>query len=200
MEQVLRYYLPVYLVLYFALVFVIPTYRTWKQTGLNPITFGKADTAHNYIGLVMKILIGLLFVAVVLYAIGQEVYSYLVPISYLQHETIMWLGLVFVHITLVWVAIAQYQMSTSWRIGIDEANKTKLVTHGIFRISRNPIFLGMIASVLGVFLIIPNALTFFLALATYFVIHIQIRLEEEFLERQHGTEYLQYKQNVRRLI
>lgn len=200
MEQVLRYYLPFYLVLYFALVFVIPTYRTWKQTGLNPITFGKADNAHNYIGLVMKILIGLLFVAVVFHAIGPKVYTYLVPIDYLQHRTVVWIGLALVHITLVWVAMAQYQMSTSWRIGIDEANKTKLVTHGVFRISRNPIFLGMITSVLGVFLVIPNAVTFFLALATYFVIHIQIRLEEEFLERQHGTEYLQYKQNVRRLI
>jgi protein-S-isoprenylcysteine O-methyltransferase Ste14 len=31
-------------------------------------------------------------------------------------------------------------MDNSWRIGIDEENKTGLVTKGIFSISRNPIF------------------------------------------------------------
>jgi protein-S-isoprenylcysteine O-methyltransferase Ste14 len=53
------------------------------------------------------------------------------------------------------LGIAQYQMSNSWRIGIDEKNKTELVTKGIFY-SRNPIFLGMIISILGIFLILPT--------------------------------------------
>jgi protein-S-isoprenylcysteine O-methyltransferase Ste14 len=58
----------------------------------------------------------------------------------------------------------------------------------------------MMLSVLGVFFILPNALTFFLTLCTYFVIQIQIRLEEAFLEKQHGVSYLEYKQKVKRLI
>ena len=45
-------------------------------------------------------------------------------------------------------------MSNNWRIGIDEENNTELVTIGIFSISRNPIFFGMIISVFGLFLII----------------------------------------------
>ena len=32
-----------------------------KQTGINPVTFGKTDNAHDYIGFVMKVLIALLF-------------------------------------------------------------------------------------------------------------------------------------------
>jgi len=118
----------------------------------------------------------------------------------LQHPIILYSGLALIHIALLWVVIAQFQMSKSWRIGIDEENKTELVTAGLFSISRNPIFLGMILSVTGIFLIIPNALTFFLCLSTYFVIQIQIRLEEEFLIKQHGDEYLHYKQKTRRLL
>ena len=91
-------------------------------------------------------------------------------------------------------------MSDSWRIGIDEINKTELITKGIFSISRNPIFLGMIVSVLGLFFVIPNALMFCLTITTYIVIQIQIRLEEEFLERQHTKNYINYKQKTRRLI
>ena len=130
----------------------------------------------------------------------EKIYSYLVPISYLQTKTLTIIGLALIHIALVWISIAQFQMSNSWRIGIDEENKTKLVTDGVFLISRNPIFLGMIISVLGLFFIVPNALTFFLTITTYIIIQIQIRLEEEFLQKQHAQDYLNYKLKTRRLF
>jgi len=180
--------------------FVIPTYRTYKQTGIKPITFGKNDNAHDYIGFIMKVLIVLLFVAVLTYSMSEKMYSYLVPISYLQTQILTIIGLALIHIALVWISIAQFQMSNSWRIGIDEENKTKLVTDGVFLISRNPIFLGMIISVLGLFFIVPNALTFFLTITTYIIIQIQIRLEEEFLQKQHAQDYVNYKLKTKRLL
>jgi protein-S-isoprenylcysteine O-methyltransferase Ste14 len=200
MEQFLKIYLLIYLLIYFAVAFIFPTYNTWKKTGINPITFGNEDTAHNYIGFVMKVLIALLFIAVLFFLFGDKVYKYLTPISYLQNQSFKIIGLILIHISLIWIAIAQYQMSTSWRIGIDDTNKTELKTKGVFSISRNPIFLGMILSILGIFLILPNALTFFLFLTTYFIIQIQIRLEEDFLTRQHENKYENYKQSTRRLI
>ncbi|MBK9993532.1 MAG: isoprenylcysteine carboxylmethyltransferase family protein [Saprospiraceae bacterium] len=200
MIMALKIYLPIYLILYMLVAFVIPTYRTYKQTGINPITFGKNDNAHDYIGFIMKVLIVLLFVAVLTYSISEKLYSYLVPISYLQTQTLTITGLALIHIALVWISFAQIQMSNSWRIGIDEKNKTKLVTDGVFSISRNPIFLGMIISVLGLFFIVPNALTFFLTITTYIVIQIQIRLEEEFLQKQHSQDYVNYKLKTKRLL
>ena len=53
----------------------------------------------------------------------------------------------------------------SWRIGIDEKHQTALVKTGVFGFSRNPIFLGMMITLAGVFLVIPNVLTL-LALVT----------------------------------
>ena len=38
----LKIYLPIYLLLYLSVAFLIPTYRTYKKTGINPITFGKS--------------------------------------------------------------------------------------------------------------------------------------------------------------
>lgn len=58
----------------------------------------------------------------------------------------------------------------------------------------------MILSVLGLFIIIPNALTFFTTLSTYFIIQIQIRLEEAFLEKKHGAVYSNYKIKTKRLV
>ena len=196
----LKIYLPIYLLLYLLVAFVIPTYRTYKKTGINPVTFGKSENAHDYIGFVMKILIALLFFSVLMFSIFQKFYLYLCPIHFLQNSIVQLIGLVLIHFSLIWISVAQFQMSNSWRIGIDENNRTELVTTGIFSISRNPIFLGMILSVLGLFLITPNAIMFCLTFTTYIIIQIQIRLEEEFLERQHTKNYINYKQKTRRLI
>lgn len=200
MNELIKFYLPIGLILYLLLIFIIPTYRIYKSTGINPISFGTSDNAHDYIGLVMKLLIGLLFLAGILYSIAPNIYPYLSPISYLENQIVIYIGLIILHISIVWIFIAQMQMGQSWRIGIDEKNKTELITSGLFSFSRNPIFFGMIWSMVGFFLLIPNALTFCLMITSYIVIQIQIRLEEEFLEKEFGENYLNYKSKTRRLI
>ncbi|MFY8191279.1 MAG: methyltransferase family protein [Bacteroidia bacterium] len=98
------------------------------------------------------------------------------------------------------IYFAQKHMKNSWRIGIDNETKTELVTSGLFGLSRNPIFFGMILSLIGLFLSTPNAFTALFLILGYVLIQIQIRLEEEFLMKEHGEKYLRYKQKVRRLI
>ena len=185
---------------YLLITFVIPSVRVYKQTGINPITFGKSDNAHNYIGFIMKVLTGLLVVTVLLFSLNQRVYNYLNPFEYLQNEWLVYTGLTIIHAALIWIVIAQHHMKQSWRIGIDNKNKTSLITTGLFSISRNPVFLGMILSTAGIFLILPNAITLFITATSYIVIQIQIRLEEEHLQNMHGNDYDNYKKKVRRLI
>jgi protein-S-isoprenylcysteine O-methyltransferase Ste14 len=200
LTSLLRIYLPLYVFLFFVISFLLPSYRIWRHTGINPVTFGKDDSAHSYIGLVMKALIVLLFANVVIYAIGSEIYVYLVPIWYLEIPVLDIIGLVLIHFSLAWIMVAQYQMSNNWRIGIDEKNKTKLVKNGVFNFSRNPVFLGMMVSMLGLFLILPNVLSFFLTVGSFIIIQVQVRLEEEFLSRQHGKLYEDYKLRTRRWL
>ncbi|OJU29403.1 MAG: hypothetical protein BGN92_03415 [Sphingobacteriales bacterium 41-5] len=199
MNDFLRYYLPIFYALVLLFAFVIPSYRTYKSTGINPITFGKEPNAHNYIGNVMKVLLAALFVVILMYSFGN-IYQFTIPIPYLQNLNIHFVGLILIHISLIWIIIAQVQMSNSWRIGIDEQNNTDLVTNGLFSISRNPVFLGMIICVAGLFLVIANAISFCILVTTYIVIQIQIRLEEEFLKKQHGEQYISYQSKTRRLL
>jgi protein-S-isoprenylcysteine O-methyltransferase Ste14 len=91
-------------------------------------------------------------------------------------------------------------MSNSWRIGIDYEERTTRVDEGIFKLSRNPVFLGVLLIYLGIFLIAPNVLSFTLFALCYFILQIQSRLEEEYLEDIHGKTYLDYKKKVRRWI
>lgn len=201
MKIFLQIYLPVFLIVYLSLAFILPSYRVFKKTGINPVTFGKKDSAHDYIGLVMKILIGLLLAVVLVFSFANPYYSLHIQSAFDSEDIGLDIaGLVIMHIALIWIVIAQQQMKNSWRIGIDQDNQTELVTSGIFRVCRNPVFLGMIATVFGLFLLLPNFLTFFCLFTTYFIIQIQIRLEEEFLEKQHGEKYLQYKSTTKRLL
>lgn len=194
-------YLLIFFILSLVMVFAVPTYLIYKKTGINPITFGKEDNPHNYIGGVFKILIALLVVLFILNVYAPGFYQkFLLPIGYMQNPTVFYIGLVLLHISMFWIFIAQMQMGKSWRIGIDEKNKTEFVTKGLFSVSRNPIFLGMIVAIFAAFLLLPNLFTFFIAFSGYIIIQIQIRLEEEFLQKQFGNEYVHYKTKTRRLI
>ena len=121
-------------------------------------------------------------------------------LSYLENNILFFIGFVLLHFSICWIFIAQMQMGTNWRIGIDEKNKTNLVTKGLFSVSRNPIFLGILIAVFGVFMILPNVFTFFIAFTGYIVIQIQIKLEEEFLLKEFGEDYNIYKKNTRRFL
>ncbi len=201
MDSFLKIYLLIFIGLFIILVFVVPSVRVYKKTGINPFRFiTKHDKAHDYVGASMKIFIFLILIVVIIYSFFDSVYIFLAPFGYLETRTLKVIGLLVGHISLIGIMIAQWQMRLSWRIGIDYENKTALVTGGFFKLSRNPIYLFLLTSLIGLFLIIPNAVTFAVLFASYLILQVTMRLEEEFLEKQHGEAYQQYKRKVRRLI
>lgn len=76
-----------------------------------------------------------------------------------------------------------------------------LVTDGFFRLSRNPMYLGMLVSMVGG-VVMLGSLTPILALPT-FVWWVDTRFiahEERALEERFGDSYADYKRRVRRWI
>ena len=98
-------------------------------------------------------------------------------------------GVILLLTSIAWTVVPQAQMGESWRIGIDEERRTPLVRKGVFGLSRTPIFLGMMLTLSGLFLVIPNAVTLAVLALGVVLIQIQVRLEEEFLSRTHGIAY-----------
>jgi protein-S-isoprenylcysteine O-methyltransferase Ste14 len=105
--------------------------------------------------------------------------SVLDPWALLDHTAVAAVGLA-VFAAGAWLTFAaQAAMGTSWRIGVDPAERTELVTHGPFRNVRNPIFTGMITAATGLTLLAPNTVTV-IGLALLFVaVEIQVRSVEE---------------------
>ncbi|KOY52236.1 methyltransferase family protein [Polaribacter dokdonensis] len=189
-----------YFILYFLLVFVVRSLLLWQRTGVNPLTFNKKDDAHGYNGKIYTFISFLELMVVGVYAFKIEWYKYLLSFWYLENEVLFKIGWVFLILSLIVVWFSQTQMANSWRIGIDEKNKTELVTSGMFSISRNPIFLGIMIANIGLFLVIPDAFTLLIISLSVISINTQIRLEEDFLKQEFGNEYLKYRKKVRRWL
>ena len=80
-------------------------------------------------------------------------------------------------------------------------NVNRLVTTGIYRYSRNPMYLGMILIIISTTVYYLNFLSVFSPLIFYIWINkFQINREEIFLEDKFGSEYLKYKSKTRRWI
>lgn len=200
MSDIIHTLLLPYFILYFGIAFVLKSIIVAKRIGKNPLVLPKDDSAYGLIGRYFKITLIVLFIYIVVYTFGMQYHQYFLAIPILENEYIKILGIVLLIISLLWTIIAQVHMKDSWRIGIDLNTKTELIQSGLFSISRNPIFLGMILSLLGLFLSTPNAFTMMFFILGYVLIQIQIRLEEEYLLKEHGEKYLNYSKKVRRLI
>ena len=96
---------------------------------------------------------------------------------------------------------AQLAMGASWRIGVDEAESTDLVTDGPFAVVRNPIYSGVIPLVAGLALLAPNPLSIGAFVAMLAALEIQVRLvEEPHLLRAHDPAYREYSGRVGRFV
>lgn len=199
-ETATRILLPVFLVLFFVVAMAGRSYLFWKETGINPYKLGSTESAHDLIGLFFRLVSFLVIFATVIYSAVPAAYPYIGPIEWLHALWVQTTGLVLLFAALAWVSIAQIQMGSSWRIGIDEDVKTDLVRKGLFSVSRNPIFLGMRVLLLGLFLAAPNALTLLAFGLGDVLMQVQVRLEEEHMHKLHGEEFERYKSSVRRWI
>ena len=95
---------------------------------------------------------------------------------------------------------AVHTMRDSWRAGIPEKDRTELITTGIFRVSRNPAFVGFDLLYIGILTAFFNWALLFFTLFAVTMLHLQIRQEEKFLPTVFGSSYLAYRRKVRRYL
>jgi len=95
--------------------------------------------------------------------------------------------------------LGQLSMGASWRIGIDD-QETDLVTGGLFRCVRNPIFTGLMATLAGAALIAPSGWSVMGWFAAVVLMMLQSRLEETHLVSLHGASYVRYASRVGRFL
>lgn len=142
--------------------------------------------------------------------ITMKVFTYLVPaveiVSIILNTSFFAVPVRIVGMLVAVVGVAVFIISVltmrdSWRAGVSKTDKTELVTKGIYKISRNPAFLGFDLMYLGILLMFFNLVLYIVSLFAILIFHLQIvNVEEEFLLEAFGDEYLRYKKKVCRYI
>ena len=140
----------------------------------------------------------LLFVLPIVASLALE---WVVPTSFL-HGAFRWIpGAIFL---LGGLALNIGGFVTQKRAGTDPIPfnpSTRIVTHGPYRFSRNPMYLGLALGTLGIAILVDSAwMLLAVPIGLVLIDHLVITREERYLERKFGEGYLNYKRRVRRWI
>lgn len=115
------------------------------------------------------------------------------PIDELNRLSIQIAGVVFLAIGGGLCLLAQVQMGASWRAGIDVSGGYDLVCDGLFRVVRNPFYLGIILAAAGVAVMVPNVVAILGWIGVLLGCEIDVRLvEEPHLLATKGRRYREY--------
>ena len=174
-------------------------WRSWEQrrrtgsTGFRGIS-GRPGSAEWFGG------VG--FVAALVGAVvapALQLAGVVMPLAFLTAPWIQLLGVLVAILGIAATLLAQIDMGESWRIGVDDQERTDLVRTGVFGRVRNPIFAAMLIFASGLVLITPNVVAVAAFAAMIASIEVQVRVvEEPYLLRVHGQPYRDYLGTVGR--
>ena len=102
---------------------------------------------------------------------------------------------------VILVAVTSFRRAKTTLNPMDPASSSSLVRSGIYKLSRNPMYLGFLLVLVGWAVFLSNALAFvFLPAFIFYMNRFQIEPEEKALAGKFGQEFVDYKSRVRRWL
>jgi len=166
-----------------------------RKQGIRAIVFGETDKSDF---LLVPLVIAIAYAALA-NTFGLPMWNALIH-PFWSSEIPGWVGLLLCTLSVVGFALTLVSFGNSFRVGIDENTPDKLITNGMFAISRNPIYTCFLTFFIGLFLIHRNIVISAAVVVFALAIHRQITREEKFLMKHYGEEYDDYRKRVRRYL
>lgn len=123
--MITKIYMVAFLILYFLIVFIIPSVLVKYRAGINPYVFKYwictqllVQSVSTYYSLFFIVELVNLF-----YPEGRQFFTSYLGSKYLIMK---YIGFIFIHLALSWIVIAQIQISNSWWVGIDHSAKKNI--------------------------------------------------------------------------
>ncbi|MGB2611198.1 MAG: isoprenylcysteine carboxylmethyltransferase family protein [Isosphaeraceae bacterium] len=172
---------------------VITRVLLMRRSGIRAMHFGKIDKkdflippfAFFYFYIVLAAAFGLPMVS------KQQ---------FFDSEALSWVGVFLCVVGLLLFLLSLVSFGRSFRVGIDVDHPDKLITTGVFALSRNPIYVAFWIIMLGQFFVFPNWLLLVYLGAATWLFHRQVLREEAYLIQHYGREYSEYRARVRRYV
>jgi protein-S-isoprenylcysteine O-methyltransferase Ste14 len=200
-ELALRLFLPCYFVAYLLIAGVLAVVSVRRKYGVDPLLVRRPDPIMALGESYRNILFAAALAMVAAHALRPSLLGVLAPIPWLQSDAIQGAGAVLLVASLVLLRAGQIQLEGSWRPGFDrDGPAAPLITKGLFAWSRNPIYVAMSLTGVGLFLSLPNAVSFAIANLTVLLLQVRIRVEEDYLAASHGEAFAAYRRRTPRWL
>ena len=109
--------------------------------------------------------------------------------------------MIIIGIVIILLAIIQFKKYKTSITPLNPSNATKLIVYGIYKFSRNPMYLGLLLILSGISIIQnPIGGLLFVPAFILYINHFQIIPEESAMLDLFKDDFLKYKENVRRWI
>jgi len=92
------------------------------------------------------------------------------------------------------------RMGTDWRMAVSDARKTELITDGLFKRIRHPIYAFSMLLMISSAVIVATPLMLVVALTHIVLMNLKARNEEAHLLRTHGEAYQRYLRGTGRFV
>jgi len=179
-------------------------WRTWVQLrryGSSGIVLFRSGRPGQHLREALFVVLAVALLAeAALAAVAPRRLPGLVPLAPATAAVLRATGTVMVLGATALMLAAQLDLGASWRVGIDEGARPGLVTGGLYRYSRNPIYVAMLTALLGFALLLPSWISLGLLIGAGLGIRRHVRDEEAYLARTYGEEYRRYAARVGRFV
>ena len=126
---------------------------------------------------------------------------FFLPVRQLFFSPFSYLGLLAIATGIATVLLCAYLFRQKDTTIKPFQESSYLVREGIFNYSRNPIYLGMIIFLIGLWIFLGSlAPVSIIPVFTWLIQEVFIKEEEKMLEAKFGEDYREYKATVRRWI
>ena len=171
------------------------TFHLRQKRAVNAFTFTSGDEGIKRIlqpSLVVIVAVWLGLLYIYLRHPDIRIFPSLLETELINSITVKVVGATSIIIGFVIYTFAWAGLGNSWRVGIDKLRPGELITRGVYRVSRNPIYVFINLYFVGTFLMNGILALLFFAIVTPFNLHWLILGEEKFLSKTYGLAFHNY--------
>ena len=155
------------------------------------------NAAHKRWWQIFEVIFGVPFLA----GIGLQLAAPVSRPAGCMHSSSSWEVLSSSLLGLTFIVLARRELARHGQPTDPGLPTSKLVTTGVFSVSRNPLYLGGICLLAGIALVLNLPWSLVLLLPAFVACHyLLVAPEERYLAAKFGIEYAQYAASVRRWL
>ena len=175
-------------------IFLINFFQTEYRLHKKGIELAGSSPINNYIFIGTKYLLVLVWIGMIL-----DMWNIHIPGTLFYNKILQNFGIGLWIIGFLFLYIGRFSLGKSFRMGVAN-EKTEFVAKGIYRLSRNPMYLGLFLTFIGGSLFSMNLIYILLSIIIIIVHHFITLAEEKKLLDSYGEPYKEYCKQVRRYI